>query len=89
LISFASEKGIGIAPGIPAENLLLSALREGTEEQQQAALMSLQQYPNQEAVPQIYEFLEEGFGDLQQAAFNTLWYYASEGINITPVMQHI
>jgi HEAT repeat protein len=89
LISFASERGIGIAPGVPAENLLLSALREGAEEQQQAALMSLQQYPNQEAVPQIYEFLEEGFGDLQQAAFNTLWYYASEGINITPVMQHI
>lgn len=88
LISYAGERGIGIAPGIPAENLLLSALREGTPEQQQTALILLQQFPNQDAIPLIYELFTRGSGDLQQAAFNTMWYFASEGINISPVMQH-
>lgn len=88
LISFASERGIGIAPGVPAENLLLSALSDGSKEQQRAALRTLQQFPNSEALPQIYELLEKGFGDLHQDAFNTLWYYASEGINIHLSMQY-
>jgi HEAT repeat protein len=89
LISFAGERGIGIAPGKPADNLLLSALSEGTEIQQQAALLSLQQFPNPEAIPKIYELLNEGYGDTQQAAFNTLWFFTSEGIDITPTIQHI
>lgn len=89
LISFAGERGIGIAPGKPAENLLLSALREGNPEQQQAALILFQRFPHPDALPLIYELLEEGYGDIQQAAFNTLWFFASAGLEISPMMQHI
>jgi HEAT repeat protein len=82
LINFAGERGIGIAPGQPAENLLLTALIEGSPGQQHAALKTLQLNPNLEALPQIYELLENSFGDTQQYAFDTLWYYAANGLEI-------
>ena len=67
---------------MPAENLLLTALADGTPEQQQAALERLQHHPNLDALPQIYENLEYGAGDIQQAAFNTLYTYAAQGLDI-------
>ncbi len=82
LIDFAGERGIGIAPGRPAQNLLLTALIEGSPEQQNSALKSLQLNPIPEALPQIYELLENGFGDTQEYAFETLWYYAAHGLEI-------
>lgn len=82
LVVFASEQGLGIAPGEPASNLLLSALAEGNPEQQRAALETLQAHPNQQALPQIYELMESGLGDLQTHAFDTLFAYAAQGIDI-------
>jgi len=84
LIAFAGERGMGIAPGKPAQNLLLSALGEGSSEQQIAALNYLNLNPDHDALPRIYDLLEQGSDDLQEAAFNTLWYYASSGTDITP-----
>jgi HEAT repeat protein len=82
LVAFAGARGIGIAPGQPAENLLLTALAEGTQEEQLAAMECLQQHPNQDALPLVYENYEFGHGSLQQAAFNTLASYAAQGLNI-------
>jgi hypothetical protein len=84
LIAFAGERGMGIAPGKPAQNLLLSALGEGSSEQQLAALNYLKLNPDNDALPLIHELLEQGSDDLQGAAFNTLWYNASAGIDRTP-----
>jgi HEAT repeat protein len=89
LIAYAGERGMGIAPGMPAENLLLTALSEGSPEQQHASLVYLQLNPNPEALPLIYELLENGYGDTQQAAFNTLWHFASEGIDIRSPVPHL
>jgi HEAT repeat protein len=89
LIEFAGERGMGIAPGVPAKNLLLTALSEGSPEQQLAALAYLQLNPNPEALPLLYELLENGFGETQQAAFNTLWHFASAGVEVrTAVPYH-
>jgi HEAT repeat protein len=82
LIAFAGERGIGIAPGLPAENLLLSALVEGTPEQQQAALEVLQYHPILKTLPQIYKLMDSGSGRIQQAAYNTLISYAAQGFDI-------
>lgn len=82
LIEFAGERGLGIAPGSPAENLLLSALSEGTSTQQVAAMNTLQLHPNPAALPRIMELLEENRGIIQQAAFETLWFFAGEGVEI-------
>jgi len=83
LIAFAGERGMGIAPGKPAQNLLLSALGEGSSEQQIAALNYLKLNPDRNALPLIYELLEQGADDQQEAAFNTLWYNSAAGIDIT------
>ena len=81
LIAFAGDRGIGIAPGKPAENLLVAALAEGSSEQQIAALDYLKLHPIDEAFPLVNEILEQGSDDLQEAAFNTLWYNAAAGID--------
>jgi HEAT repeat protein len=82
LVSFASGRGIGIAPGQPAENLLNTALAEGTPEEQQAALECLQLNPNAEALPMIHENMQYAYGGVQQAAFDTLRSYAAQGMDI-------
>lgn len=82
LIAFAGERGMGIAPGKPAHNLLLAALGEGSLQQQLAALDYLKLSPNREALPIIFDLLNQGSNDLQQAAYNTLWYNASEGLDL-------
>lgn len=82
LIEYASQKGIGIAPGKPAHNLLLTALDEGLPELQVAALRYLELNPDSEALTLIYELLEEGPNQIQDAAFNTLWYNAAAGLDI-------
>jgi len=83
LAAFAGDRGIGIAPGQPAENLLLTALAEGSPEQQQAALECLQRHPNLDALPLLYENIEYGMGDIQEAAFKTLYSFAAQGLDIS------
>jgi HEAT repeat protein len=82
LISYAGEKGMGIAPGKPAQNLLISVLADGSPEQQIAALGYLKLKPDLDALPLIQKLLDEGSDDLIQAAYDTLWYYAAEGLDI-------
>jgi HEAT repeat protein len=82
LISYAGEKGMGIAPGKPAQNLLISVLADGSPEQQLAALDYLKLKPDLDALPLIQKLLDEGSDDLIQAAYDTLWYYAAEGLDI-------
>jgi HEAT repeat protein len=82
LIAFAGARGIGIAPGQPAENLLVTALAEGSPGEQEAALEGMQRNPNLEALPLIYENLQYAYGAVQQAAFNTLLSYAAQGLDI-------
>ena len=82
LISYAGERGMGIAPGKPAQNLLISVLADGSPEQQLAALGYLKLKPDFDALPLIQKLLDEGSDDLIQAAYDTLWYYAAEGLDI-------
>lgn len=79
LISFASEHGIGVAPGKPARNLLLLALREGNEEQQFAALYYLSLMGDSETNSEVYKIYTKSQGELREAAFNTLWQQATAG----------
>lgn len=82
LIAFAGERGMGIAPGKPAENLLLSALDEGKPNQQLAALRYLRQNPIVDALPILHSILKTGNYEIQNAAFDTIWFYSISGIEI-------
>jgi HEAT repeat protein len=81
LIKFASDRGMGIAPGKPAENLLLTALSEGSTTQQLAALNYLSKNPQQDALPILFNLLDTGSNEVQNAVFDTLWFYAASGMD--------
>lgn len=90
LLAFAAERGIGISPGRKSNDLILLALKEGTEEQKIAALSYLKAQGEAVGIEQIVHILKTSRGELKEAAFNTIWYLAMTGIEIsgnTPVSQ--
>jgi HEAT repeat protein len=79
LIAFAGERGIGIAPGKPALDLLLLALKEGKEEQRLAALEYLSRYGERSVLPAVLDVYTANMGELRESAFNTLWHNSAAG----------
>jgi HEAT repeat protein len=82
LIAFASERGIGVAPGRPARDLLLVALREGNEEQRLAALEAVRRSADPAAVPMVTEILYHSQGELCETAFSVLAHLDAAGVVI-------
>jgi HEAT repeat protein len=87
LIAFASERGIGIAPGKPATNLIYLALKEGNEEQQLAALQYLGRCGDQDAILPIYEAYFTSSEEVKDAAYQALWLLDAGGLEIPAPMQ--
>lgn len=85
LIAFAAEKGLGIAPGKPAEDLVILAFHEGREEQRLAALNYLARSGLENALPSLYQSYQASTGELREAIFNTLWHMAHAGIHLRPI----
>lgn len=79
LIKFASQRGIGVAPGKPAQTLLLKVLQEGEPVERLAALDYLKYSTPPEALPEVLSIHSSTNGELKQAAYETLWYYAASG----------
>jgi hypothetical protein len=64
LIAFAGDRGVGIAPGKPAQNLLLTALVEGSPAQKMAALGLIGQFGISEALPAIDRIMVKDQGEV-------------------------
>jgi HEAT repeat protein len=82
LITFASERGVGLAPGRASWDMLKIALSEGNEDQRLAAMEHYRQHP-QEAkavMPVLYNFLNGNDGEMREAAYHTLWHVGVSGI---------
>jgi hypothetical protein len=82
LIAFAGERGIGIAPGKPAMELVLMALKEGNEEQRLAAMDYLKLKGDPSAVLPLYDTLYSTQGEIQEAALQTLWQLSAMDIEL-------
>ena len=87
LIAFAAERGMGIAPGKPAVEMLFKALREGNEDQKLAVLYYLGQSGEQSAILPVYQVYFASQGELHEAAFSALWNLAACGIQLPPPAQ--
>jgi hypothetical protein len=87
LIAFAGERGIGIAPGKPATDLIYLALKEGNEEQQLAALQYLGRCGDQGALLHLYEVYFTGSGEVKDAAYQALWLLDAGGLELPAPMQ--
>jgi len=88
LIQFAGERGMGVAPGKPAYELLYQALREGKENQRMAALHYLTIKVNEDALLPLYQSYFTTKGELKEAALNALWHTAAAGVYLPPPIQY-
>jgi hypothetical protein len=79
-MAFAGKQGIGISPNQPATNLLLMALRNGSEEERLSSLVYLRQVPTEIVLGELYHILYSGDTTLREAIFQILWELAASGI---------
>jgi len=80
LIAFGGERGIGVAPGKAAWDLLMLVLREGSEEQRIAAMNYLAYQGESSVIVPLYHILYSDADNLSEAAYQAIWYLAASGI---------
>lgn len=89
LIAYASERGIGVAPGKPAYELLLKALKDGSPDQRLLALNYLGRNPEEGAILPIYQvFFRVEDEETREASLQTLWNLSAAGISLPPPIQY-
>ncbi len=82
LIEFAGKQGVGIPPGSPATDILLTALKSGTEEERLAALTYLRRTPTEGVVKTIYQTMQTDDIELRDACFQILFDLSAAGMNL-------
>jgi hypothetical protein len=82
LITFASKKGMGLLPGQPATDVLLSVLKSGTLEEQIAALYYLRDQADDGVLRAIYELHYSGQEMLNEPVIHALWWIAISGYKL-------
>jgi HEAT repeats/NACHT domain len=82
LIAFASERGMGVTTGKPAQDMLKLALKEGSMDEKIAALHYLQQALDNEAIDQAYSLFFNDDLEIQVAAYQALWALAAGGFDL-------
>lgn len=87
LTAFAADRGMGVAPGKPAYELLYRALTEGNEDQRQAAVYYLTGRGNEGAIMPLYQIYFSSQNELHELTFTALWYLAATGLRLPPPMQ--
>jgi len=87
LIEFASKQGEGIAPGAPANDILLTAIRKGSAEERLAALAYLKRSPTDGVIKTLYESIHSSDADVRESSYQTLWEIASDGMTLPNPIQ--
>ncbi len=87
LVGYAAQLGMGIAPGKPAEELLMRALKDGGHEQKLAALYTLGLRCDPTSLIPIYQVYYSGDQEIRQAALLTLQVLAASGLALPPPIQ--
>lgn len=79
LITYASKQGIGIPPGSEPTDLILDALKKGTEEEKLAALDYLRNKSEESITGAILYAAYTETETVREAAANALWWIAANG----------
>jgi HEAT repeat protein len=87
LIVYAGKQGIGVSPGKPALELVISALRSEDRKEQLSAIYTLSYQCESASAHHLYQLLYGGEGELQDAAYNALWHMAASGVSLPPPTQ--
>ena len=82
LIEFAGTQGVGIAPGAPATDVLLAALKSDKEEERLAALPYLEQNMSDGIIKEVYAAMYKDDAELREAAYLYLWEIGASGYKL-------
>jgi HEAT repeat protein len=88
LIAFGGERGMGIAPGKPAFEMLRRVLQEGNDDQRLAALYFLGQSADPSMILPISQLYFASRGEIREAAFNALWTLSACGLPLPAPVQY-
>jgi len=82
IIAFAGKQGLGVSPEKPPTDLLLMALKSGTEEERLASLAYLRMIPVEGVFGALYQAMYGGESTLREAAFQTFAEMAARGVDV-------
>lgn len=88
LIAFAAKRGIGVAPGKPAQELLYQALQEGEEIESLSAMYYLANYGDESSILPLYQVYFSNIGEIRETAINTLARLYASGIDLPPPVKY-
>lgn len=87
LVAFAGERGMGVAPGKPAVDLVLLALKEGNEEQKLAAIYVLSRLGDSSSLVPLFQTFFSSEGEIQNNALQGLLQIAATGVEVPSPVQ--
>jgi HEAT repeat protein len=87
IIAFAGKQGLGVSPDKPPTELLLMALKSGTEEEKLASLAYLRMMPVESVFGALYQAMYGGEPTLREAAFQTFAEMAARGVEVPDPVQ--
>ncbi len=87
LIAFAGKQGMGISPDKPPTDLLLLALKSGTEEEQLASIYYLRMTPTEGVFGAMYQAMYGGDPTLRETAFLAFAEMAARGVDVPDPVQ--
>lgn len=82
LLAFAAERGIGVAPGRPALEMLARVLREGNPDQIEAAVYYLQHRGDESFILPLYQIFFGRRDEIREQAYDALRLLAAMGIEL-------
>jgi HEAT repeat protein len=83
LIEFAAQRGLGVAPGEPAVQLLYTALEEGNLNEKMAALYTLGRQSGIARLPALEKSCQSPETEIRQAAVETIWRLQASGLELS------
>jgi plasmid maintenance system antidote protein VapI len=87
IIAFAAKQGLGVSPDKPPTDLLLLALKSGTEEERLASLAYLRMMPVEGVFGALYQTMYGGEPTLREAVFQTFAEMATRGVDVPDPLQ--
>ena len=87
IIAFAGKQGLGVSPDKPPTDLLLMALKSGTEEERLASLAYLRMLPLESVFGGLYQAMYGGEPTLREAVFQTVAEMAARGGEVPDPVQ--
>ena len=88
LIAFAGKQGMGVSPHQPATDLLLLALKNGSEEERLASLAYLRQNLTEPVLGELYHVMYSDDTIMREVIFQVLWELAAGGVALPDPHQY-